>query len=491
MPVRLGRTFLAWTERDAYLVAIGAMYAIALVWLMPFEVVQDTWLTLVGGREIAANGLPTHDSLTVMTNGARWIEQQWAARLGFYALVELGGLNFALLVHVAVLVASFAGGMAGARSLGASRTAVFWTAAGTMFVAPWAWQMRSQTFAFPLFIAVLWLLVSDSRAPSRRVLLVLPLLAVWANVHGSVVLAAALVALRGLTMVPAALRSRTRSELLRAFVLLVVPGACVLASPYGLSLVDYYRSLLLNQAIGRYVVEWAPSTFPRDWAFFALAGVAVWLAARSRRGTAFEKLALLTTMASGLMATRNAVWFSLCALVVLPAFADEVWRLHRFEAPARARAVVWLARANVAVLVAGVAATVALGRDAAQTFPAPAAEKVAAAAAADPSLRVLASDRYADWLLWREPALAGRLAYDVRFEMLTPAQIRQIAAFEARLGPNWKEFANGYRLVVIDRRANPELDRVFRRERGARVLYEDAAVSVVLRSHAEAGTRSS
>jgi hypothetical protein len=487
MALRLTRRFLAWTEQEAYLVAIGAMYAIVLVWLMPFEVVQDTWLTLVGGREIARNGLPSHDTLTVLTSGERWVEQQWAAKLAFYGLVQLGGLSLALLVHVGVLVAAFAGAMAAARAFGASRTAVFWVAAASMFVAPWAWQMRSQTFAFPLFVGLLWLLVSDSRSPSRRVLLAVPLLAVWANVHGSVVLAAALVALRGLTLA-CARGPREPSARLRAAVLLAAPAASVVASPYGLALVDYYRSLILNPMIGRYVDEWGPSTFPRDAAFFVLAGVALWLAARSRRATVFEKLALLAVIASGLAAGRNSVWLSLCALVVLPPIVDEVWRVGRFEAPVRARAVVWLARANVAVVVALTAATVVIGRDPAAAYPEPAAAAIAKLAAADSSIRVLASDRHADWLLWAEPSLAGRVAYDVRFEMFEPAQFRQLAAFNGRVGSDWKRFADGYRVIVVDRHANAGLERAFRREPGVSLLYRDDSVAVVLRAaNASAG----
>jgi hypothetical protein len=489
MTLRLGRAFLAWTEREAYLVAIGALYALVLIWLVPFEVVQDTWLTLVGGREIAANGLPTNDSLTVMTNGERWVEQQWAAKLAFYGLVQLGGLELAVLVHVGVLVATLAGAMAAARSFGASRAAVFWVAAASIFVAPWAWQMRSQTFAFPLFVALVWLLASDSRAPSRRVLLAVPLLAVWANVHGSAVLAAGLVALRGVTILLARHRGEQPRPRARAAVLVAAP-LCLVASPYGFSLVGYYRSLILNPAIGRYVDEWGPSTFPRDWAVFALAGLTLWLTARSRAANPFEKLALVTVLVSALVAGRNSVWFSLCVLVLLPSLVDEVWRVQRFEAPTRARPVVWLARANVALVAVLSAGTVAFDRDPAGAYPEQAAARVARAAAADPTLRVLASDRYADWLLWAEPALAGRLAYDVRFEMFTSAQFRQLAAFQARLGADWKRFADGYRLVVLDRRANPQLEWAFRREPGAELLYGDDDVAVLLRSPDEASAPS-
>ena len=54
---------------------------------------------------------------------------------------------------------------------------------------------RTQSFAYVLFVALFWLLATDSRTPSRRILLALPLLVLWANVHGSAVLGASLVAL--------------------------------------------------------------------------------------------------------------------------------------------------------------------------------------------------------------------------------------------------------------------------------------------------------
>jgi len=49
----------------------------------------------------------------------------------------------------------------------------------------------------PLFALLVYLLARDSRRPSARVYWCLPLLVVWANLHGTVTMAAGLVALHG------------------------------------------------------------------------------------------------------------------------------------------------------------------------------------------------------------------------------------------------------------------------------------------------------
>ena len=60
----------------------------------------------------------------------------------------------------------------------------------------------------PLFAALVWLLARDARRPDRRIWLVLPLLALWANLHGSVLLACALVLLRSAIGIGIAVRAR-------------------------------------------------------------------------------------------------------------------------------------------------------------------------------------------------------------------------------------------------------------------------------------------
>src|SRR5207244_2092533 len=107
--------------------------------------VVDGWMALVSGREIAQHGLPSHDALAVMTEGARWIDQQWLAQFALYGLSSLGGMKLTLLVHVALGV----GALAGAAVLGAALVSLAGIvrlaqarriAPGTLLlaVAPWA-----------------------------------------------------------------------------------------------------------------------------------------------------------------------------------------------------------------------------------------------------------------------------------------------------------------------------------------------------------------
>jgi hypothetical protein len=92
--------------RETLVVAILAVYVVVVLVALPQELVQDGWLTLVGGREVAHHGLPATDHLTVWTSGTEWVDQQWLAQLGFYGLYALGGIRLALLAHAALLAAA-------------------------------------------------------------------------------------------------------------------------------------------------------------------------------------------------------------------------------------------------------------------------------------------------------------------------------------------------------------------------------------------------
>src|SRR5205823_2709743 len=113
--------------------------------------------------------------------------------------------------------------------------------------------------------------LAESRRPSPRIVLAAPLLVLWANVHGAVVVGAALTALLG-----AAELSRRRS-LARPLTLLVAPWLCVFATPYGFAVTTYYKSTLANPLLARYVTEWRSPKFLSAWGvpFFLLAFVAI------------------------------------------------------------------------------------------------------------------------------------------------------------------------------------------------------------------------
>ena len=472
---------LAWVGREAFPIAIGALYGIVLLLAMPGELVQDSWSTLVGGREIASHGLPQHETLTVMAHGVRWIDQQWLAQTLFYELFQAGGYRLILLTHVALIASAFGLALVAARHRGGSPLSVFLVACACFFVAPWGWQLRAQSFAPLLFVGVFWLLVSDGRASSRRVFFVLPLLALWANLHGSVALVAALVALYGLLR----LLDRRRREVAKGLALMVLAPLMVLCSPYGLSLVHYYRELLINPPFRNLVVEWeAPTPKPITALFYFLAFLTVWALGRwGRKLSIFERLALLVTLASALSAARNIIWFGFAALILLPVLLDET----RISTVTGAHPLVRSALGFTAL--AGLAATLlVMGTKPAGWYDHLWPDRAVAAVSAatrDPSTRVFASDRDADWLLWRDPRLRGRVAFDIRFELNTAAQIRRLHAFFDRIGPNWRSAARGYEVIVLDRRDRERVRKSLLADRRLRETYLGPALSVLVRTKTE------
>ncbi len=475
---------LALVEREAVLVALSAVYAGVLLAVMPQMLVQDSWLALVSGREIAANGLPHADTFAVWTQGVEWIDQQWLAQAAVYGLVALGGVKLALLTHVGILVLAFVSGLAASRSLGASTRSVCLVGMLCMFIAPWGLQLRAQTFAIPLFVWLVWLLATDSRAPSRRVFLVLPILVLWANLHGTVVVAALLVAARGVTYGVAELRKPDRSAAWarRTAILTVLPFACLFASPYGLALADYYRTMLVSPLMRTFVDEWGASAPSQGTMLFYVVGIvaAVLLARHRSRLTAFEQLALLAMLIAGVSAIRSIVWFALAALVLLPPLLDGAlsdWSRHLGRAPRLALAAAALGAVVVAAGVAGAQPSAWYIR----AWPAAAAARAADAVARRPEGKVFADARYADWLLWEQPQLSGRLAYDIRFELLSRTQFEQIFAYQSRSGGDWRRAIDPYDVLVVDQSTDPGLVPALRTGATYEVAYRDSALAVLAR----------
>jgi hypothetical protein len=465
-------------EKNGTLVVVLGAFGIVMIAALRQGLVVDGWMALVSGREIAQHGLPSHDPLAIWTHGQRWIDQQWLAQLVFYWLVKAGGVKLALLVHALLGVGALVATAVLARRLGGTARTTTWLCL-PVFVAyyPEAAVLRPQSFAYPLFAAVLWLLVTDARAPSRRVFLALPLIVLWANLHGSVLLGAGLVALAGACQVVGGLTASPRHLSVRGIVLAVAPWPFLFASPYALHLPAYYEKILVGGNFSHFVSEWAPTTLTVSTApVYLLVIGGAWLVGRAGdRVSTFEKLALLITAILAFQALRNAAWLGLVALAVLPSMIDTLRRspvepkhLNRL-----------LATAVLAGLVVALVAVVAKPTSwFTHDFP-PAAADVAARAAGTDG-RVFAMSPYADWLLWSEPSLRGRVAFDARFELLSKAQVAHIGDVQSRVG-NWRSLLRGYDVIVLGRHDDKKLIADLVRSRSARVLGVGADVVVLRR----------
>jgi hypothetical protein len=466
-------TVLAWIERESLLFLIAVLYVATLLVRLPYTLGADSWLTLVTGRELWERGLPSVDSLTAWAGGTAWVDQQWLAQLAFGGLARVGGVKLALLGHAFLVVAAFLLAVVAARKLGGTARAAALVAALALPQLAQQWQHRAQSIAYVLFVAVLVLLIEDARSGSRRVLLCLPLLALWGNLHGSVLMGAALVSLRGLLL----LRQPQRRALGAALVTL--PSLCLLLSPYAESLPGYYAGMLFGHDFSALVTEWGPTTPGLMTApFYALGFGAVWVLARNRQATGFEQLALLLLLVAGMLAMRNMVWFSLTAMIVLP-------RLLAASLPETDQGAGRAVRLGLPLAAAAVAAAVALTVVSRPNdwydrgFAPEIAGAVAAAADRREGVPVVADLGTADWLLWREPSLRGRIQYDARLELLSKRQLLSLYHWQNHIG-DWQRLQGCRALVLVDVANDPLTEPSLLRGPGVSRLYRDHGVSLLL-----------
>jgi len=468
-------------EEEFVLVVLLAAFGIVFLTVFPPTLlVADSWLTLVAGREVVEKGLPSIDELTVLGLGRDWTDQQWGAQVLAYGSHALGGYGLLAVVAALFAVGAFAIAAAGARALGAGPRAIVLLFFPVLLAAPWTFTIRSQVFALPLYTALVWLLASEARHPTRRVYLVLPLLVVWGNVHGSAALAAMLTMLLGLIEL---VRSRGGSGL-RSVLLLVLPPLALLATPYGpVETVRYYHLLLVDPPFGRELVtEWRRSDPSWDTlAFYALAAIAALVVVVGRRRLSlFDVATLGVTFAGAVLAIRGIPWFALAALVLLPV---AIGRSLEGGVPRTPRRLDGIFSFTAVGFLAFVVA-ISIARDDSwfeSNWPAPAVAAVAEAAE-DPGTRVFATSRDADWLLFQIPDLRGRLAYDVRFEIYDRETFERIVRFRGEQGADWKSLADGYEVLVFETDAEPSshVDD-FVSEPGARSLYADERITVIRR----------
>jgi hypothetical protein len=464
-------------ERNGTLVVVVAAFSAALITHLRTALAADGWMALLSGR-VVAHGLPSHDTLTIWAHGRRWVDQQWLAQLILYELERLGGLRLVLLFHAGLVTLGLAGAAALARRMGGSARSATWVALPVL-VAFWpgAAIMRPQSFAYALFVGVLWLVLDDLRQHSWRVYFVLPLLVLWANLHGSVLVGSALVSGYALVEIAESLWQKPRSLHPRSLVLLLAPWLCVLASPYATSLPHYYRTIF-SSSFGKYVTEWAPTTLTLEHLpVYLLALGGLWLLGRTGdRTSAFEKVAFVGLSLLALDAVRNAVWFALFSLVVLPRLMDTL-RKPAVEPKAMNRLLAIAMMAGVLVATIGVAFE-PYSWFTKQQYPV--AAESAAASAAGSNGRIFANESFADWLIFDHPQLAGRVAYDSRFELLTAHQLRSVVEFRS-LVAGWRSSTlRGYSVLVLDKNNDAKPIKALLKERRARVVVRRGPV-VVLR----------
>ena len=289
----------------AWAAAAGVMPAAAAL-LSRMRAIDLAYHVRAGGVTLRTGEIVVNDPFTFTRFGLPWRNQQWGAQVLFASAHRIWGWAGVALSYAAAVGVGFSFLFRACRRAGGDvRTAAILTILGFLVGAS-SLGARPQALAVPLFTGT-WLLLSRR---DRWTWLVPVVAAVWANVHGSFVLAPILAAFAlGDDLV-------SRKPAGRSASIVIVTIAATAATPFGPRVWSYVLDIATNDTIRSTVAEWRPpSPLSSAGALFWLSGVAVAAVGLIRHSTVrvMDVARLLVFFALGAMALRSTVWWALAA----------------------------------------------------------------------------------------------------------------------------------------------------------------------------------
>jgi hypothetical protein len=170
---------------------------------------------------------------------------------------------------------------------------------------------RVQMFSLILFPLLAALLRDQTRRPSRAIWLALPILALWANLHGAALLGA------GMLLVYLVF-TRARNDLWQSLAVAVASLVALCVTPAGVHTIGYYSGLLTNLAAQRGQGMWGPLSLSAPLDVILLLA-ALWLGYRAWKGR---------------LELWEGVMVVVLALLTVKAERDGVWLLFFLAVPA-------------------------------------------------------------------------------------------------------------------------------------------------------------
>jgi hypothetical protein len=279
-------------------IALGAALA-AVVGTMGADA---RWLPALGRIIVDRGKIP--DGVPYATApSAGWHNVPVLAELTLHGLMSLAGdrgLLAAQIVAVAAALATLAWDMrrAGADDLSGALVLLL-IVVGAL---PALVVIRSQLFSLLLFPVVLALLRKETREPSARVWLLVPLFALWSNLHGAVLVGFAV----GVAYL---LLDRALREPLLAAGVLAGSAIALCATPALEHTPDYYLGVLHNEAARRGEQLWAPLSLSSGFDLLLLAAAIPLVVLALRARPALWEMVTLAALAILTVRTgRSGVW---------------------------------------------------------------------------------------------------------------------------------------------------------------------------------------
>lgn len=235
------------------------LVVIGVVWSAP-RMIGDLFISLAGGRDVAAGQLGKPDTWSFATNGRVWLNQNWGSGLFFYLIQLWQGFD-ALSWLKALLIAIL--GLFTA--LAARKRKVPWAiallTASLMIVSARSFiDLRSNMMTLIFAPLVLWMLYR-SYERSGLIWWVAGLVGLWSNVHGGFIFGLGMMFLWAVCLlVPQILTNRTL-DFKRNWQVITAPVVAALlaafANPFGPVNLTH-PLVMLSQSAWLNVAEWQP-----------------------------------------------------------------------------------------------------------------------------------------------------------------------------------------------------------------------------------------
>jgi hypothetical protein len=445
------------------------------------------WHIRVGELVLDSGRVPVADPFSFTRPGAPWFAWEWLSDVAFALLYRWHGVGavaamagVALALAAALLFARMLGGGAGLWiSLIAALAAA--SASSIHYLA------RPHVFSILFYTLALGLLERDRRDPGWRVWTLVPLAALWANLHAGFVMLPATLSLAALC--------ENAGRRRRYGLLALATAAATLLNPYGWRLHEHIWRYLNSSWILDHVQEFqSPSIRSEGTVVFALLLLgAVAVAARAGR---FEAALVLVWGFAALRSARHVPFFAIAAAPVAAAAAASRWRRHSENAhPQAAGRILWELSQDLgrgcrfsAWLPVTAAALLALTAAAGGGFPdtrfpvraVDGNERWLAPHGPPADMpRVLTSDQWADYLIFRLYP-RNRVFYDGRSDFYGDrlgADYRKLLA----AGDGWRQLLDGYGFSLALLPHDWPLGAVLDGEPGWRLVYRDSVAALYAR----------
>jgi hypothetical protein len=214
------------------------------------------------GRDILHSGhIPLQDVYSYSASGSPWRNHEWLAQVTLaFAYDDLGvlGLKLLKLICATVLLVALAAGLGQtAAPIGVQRVLLLTAALGVMA----QFQFRPQLFTLAMLGILTAALAGEVYRQRGRLLPLIPMFALWANLHGGFIIGLLVLAICSVSL---GLRELvTEGRIHRAWRVLAVTVGCGLATlinPFGVQLWPNVLHSAADPLVRSFITDWLPLT---------------------------------------------------------------------------------------------------------------------------------------------------------------------------------------------------------------------------------------